>query len=206
MLAPTDPVPAGDVQVGPPFEGREHTAHGALATEAGLHDGLAVPFVDPALHVALCGVGLAAVAEWVLWDVLHRVAMGVALGRPSAGSRGVWFVVPAGNALAEARPGVMALAAVLPCDGPVEPAEVYGLVAAVVARAVTRRAAPRSAARAPATSTLQRGAGGRGDPASGAASGRWWPSTACAASARSPTAATPRRTSRSWTGRRSGRC
>ena len=39
VLAPTDPVLAGDVQVGPPLEGREHPVRFALTTEAGLNDG-----------------------------------------------------------------------------------------------------------------------------------------------------------------------
>lgn len=43
VLAPTDPVLAGDVQVGPPLEGGEHPVRYALTTEAGLNDGLAFP-------------------------------------------------------------------------------------------------------------------------------------------------------------------
>ncbi len=41
VLAPTDPVLAGDVQVGPPHEGGEHPVRYTLTTEAGLNDGLA---------------------------------------------------------------------------------------------------------------------------------------------------------------------
>jgi sodium/hydrogen antiporter len=37
-LAPTDPVLAGDVQIGPPLEGGEHPVRFALTTEAGLND------------------------------------------------------------------------------------------------------------------------------------------------------------------------
>ncbi len=37
VLAPTDPVLAGDVQVGPPLEGREHPVRFSLTTEAGLN-------------------------------------------------------------------------------------------------------------------------------------------------------------------------
>jgi NhaP-type Na+/H+ or K+/H+ antiporter len=33
VLAPTDPVLAGDVQVGPPLEGREHPVRFALTTK-----------------------------------------------------------------------------------------------------------------------------------------------------------------------------
>lgn len=41
VLAPTDPVLAADVQVGPPQEGQEHAVRFTLTTEAGLNDGLA---------------------------------------------------------------------------------------------------------------------------------------------------------------------
>jgi sodium/hydrogen antiporter len=44
-LAPTDPVLASDVQVGPPRSGEEDDARFALTSEAGLNDGLAFPFV-----------------------------------------------------------------------------------------------------------------------------------------------------------------
>lgn len=43
VLSPTDPVLAGDVQVGPPLEGREHPVRFTLTAEAGLNDGLAFP-------------------------------------------------------------------------------------------------------------------------------------------------------------------
>ena len=44
-LAPTDPVLASDVQVGPPKSGEEDKTRFALTSEAGLNDGLAFPFV-----------------------------------------------------------------------------------------------------------------------------------------------------------------
>jgi NhaP-type Na+/H+ or K+/H+ antiporter len=42
-LAPTDPVLASDVQVGPPKSGEEDDTRFALTSEAGLNDGLAFP-------------------------------------------------------------------------------------------------------------------------------------------------------------------
>lgn len=53
VLAPTDPVLAGDLQVGPPTEGGEHPVRFALTTEAGLNDGLAFPFV----YLAIAALG-----------------------------------------------------------------------------------------------------------------------------------------------------
>ena len=59
-LAPTDPVLAADVQVGPPNSGKEDEVRFSLTAEAGLNDGLAFPFVNLALAVAASGgiVGL----------------------------------------------------------------------------------------------------------------------------------------------------
>ena len=45
-LAPTDPVLASDVQVGPPRQGMEDEVRFTLTSEAGLNDGLAFPFVN----------------------------------------------------------------------------------------------------------------------------------------------------------------
>lgn len=42
-LAPTDPVLASDVQVGPPGQGEEDEVRYTLTSEAGLNDGLAFP-------------------------------------------------------------------------------------------------------------------------------------------------------------------
>ena len=53
-LAPTDPVLAGDIGVGPPGEeGEEHEPHFGVSAEAGFNDGLAFPFV-------LLGIAIAA--------------------------------------------------------------------------------------------------------------------------------------------------
>ena len=51
-LAPTDPVLAGDLGVGPPGEEDETETSFALTSEAGLNDGLAFPFVFLGLAVA----------------------------------------------------------------------------------------------------------------------------------------------------------
>ena len=81
VLAPTDPVLAGDVQVGPPHEGGEHPVRFALTTEAGLNDGLAFPFVHIALAIGTAGMLSAdMVGEWLMRDVLYRIIVGLISG------------------------------------------------------------------------------------------------------------------------------
>ena len=119
VLAPTDPVLAADVQVGPPHEGAEHPVRFTLTTEAGLNDGLAFPFVYLGLVVAAEGLnpGLWGL-DWFLRDVVYRIALGVGMGWAGGRVLGyVLFKVPRGAVLAETQSGVIALAGVLLCYG-----------------------------------------------------------------------------------------
>ncbi|TDX24192.1 sodium/proton antiporter (CPA1 family) [Modicisalibacter xianhensis] len=80
-LAPTDPVLAADVRVGPPQAEPEDEVRFSLTSEAGLNDGLAFPFIFLAIGLASHGVGWGAWAwEWLLLDVVWRVAAGCAAG------------------------------------------------------------------------------------------------------------------------------
>ena len=55
VLAPTDPVLAADIQVGPPRSGGEDEVRFSLTSEAGLNDGLAFPFTNFAIAMAASG-------------------------------------------------------------------------------------------------------------------------------------------------------
>ena len=80
-LAPTDPVLASSVQVGPPQDAEEDEVRFALTSEAGLNDGLAFPFVHLAIAVALHGVGLGGWTwEWLGVAVLWKIAAGIGVG------------------------------------------------------------------------------------------------------------------------------
>lgn len=142
VLAPTDPVLAGDVQVAPPHQGGEHPVRHTLSTEAGLNDGLAFPFV----HLGVALVGLAGITpdllgEWLLRDLLYRVLAGAAAGSALGWLLGrILFAWPPGNALSETGAGVAALAGVLLAYGATELAEGYGFIAAFAAGYVLRRA------------------------------------------------------------------
>jgi NhaP-type Na+/H+ or K+/H+ antiporter len=80
-LAPTDPVLASSVQVGPPQDPEEDEVRFALTSEAGLNDGLAFPFVHLAIAVALHGADLGTWArEWLGIAVLWKIAAGIGVG------------------------------------------------------------------------------------------------------------------------------
>lgn len=139
VLAPTDPVLAGDVQVGPPTEGGEHPVRFALTAEAGLNDGLAFPFVYLALAAA---TGLTAVSavEWAAYDLAYRIIVGVVVGGVTGWGLGqVVFRWPADNVLAETGSGVLALAGVLVCYGAAELVHGYGFIACFVGGLAFRR-------------------------------------------------------------------
>ena len=141
VLAPTDPVLAADVQVGPPQEGQEHPVRFTLTTEAALNDGLAFPFVYLGLIVATEGLNVGAWgAEWFLRDVLYRIVVGTAMGW--AGGKALAFILfsfPRGAVLAETGSGVIALAGVLLCYGTTELIEGYGFIAVAVLGLTLRR-------------------------------------------------------------------
>ncbi len=141
VLAPTDPVLAGDVQVGPPTEGGEHPVRFSLTTEAGLNDGLAFPFVYLALIVAAEGFAPQQWGvEWLLRDVVYRIVVGTAAGAAAGWLLGkILFALPRGNPLADTGAGVVALAGVLFCYGAAELVEGYGFIAVFVAGLTLRR-------------------------------------------------------------------
>ena len=135
ILAPTDPVLAGDVQVGPPHEGGEHPVRYALTTEAGLNDGLAFPFVHLGIAVATAGgFSLALAGEWFARDLIYRVIVGAVAGAGVGWLLAkVLFDWPRENALSKTGSGVIALAGVLLAYGLTEVIEGYGFIAAFTA-------------------------------------------------------------------------
>ncbi len=141
VLAPTDPVLAADVQVGPPQEGDEHHVRFTLTTEAGLNDGLAFPFVYLGLIIAAEGVTPGTWAwEWLARDVLYRIVLGAIMGWVGARALGfILFTVPKEAVLAETGSGVIALAGVLLCYGSTELLEGYGFIAVAVLGLTLRR-------------------------------------------------------------------
>ncbi|MET0507908.1 MAG: cation:proton antiporter [Burkholderiaceae bacterium] len=134
-LAPTDPVLAADVQVGPPKTGEEDEVRFGLTSEAGLNDGLAFPFVHLALALALHASApepwLAAwFAHSVIWEIAAAIFAGWAIGR---GFGWLTFHVPAKSRLAQTGDGLIAIAATLIAYGLAEIIDCYGFLAVFVA-------------------------------------------------------------------------
>lgn len=138
-LAPTDPVLAGDVGVGPPGDEDEHEPRFAVTAEAGLNDGLAFPFVFLGAYVAAEG-GSDWAWEWLAADVVYAILAGVAIG--AAGG----YVIAANivwlrdrRLVSDALDGWIAVAAVLLIYGLTEVAGAYGFLAAFAAGVGFRR-------------------------------------------------------------------
>lgn len=79
-VAPTDPVLASGVQVGPPGTGDKNDVKFALTSEAGLNDGLAFPFVNLAIILAATGFSGQELLQWFAVDVLWKIFAGVLVG------------------------------------------------------------------------------------------------------------------------------
>jgi NhaP-type Na+/H+ or K+/H+ antiporter len=80
-LAPTDPVLASDVQVGPPGEGVEDDVRSTLTAEAGFNDGLAFPFVNLAIAIAIASQsGAPWFGSWLTVDIVWKLGVGMAAG------------------------------------------------------------------------------------------------------------------------------
>ena len=144
-LAPTDPVLASDIQVGPPREGREDDVRFALTAEAGLNDGLSLPFVYLALALAAAGNAplQASLTHWFLVDVLWRLGAGVAIGWFCGRVLGhLMFRLPESTRIARSGEGFVALGATCLGYGLTELAHGYGFLAVFVT-ALTIRATER---------------------------------------------------------------
>jgi NhaP-type Na+/H+ or K+/H+ antiporter len=143
-LAPTDPVLASDVQVGPPGEAEEDATRFALTSEAGLNDGLAFPFVHGAVALALAAAGEpASLADWLAVAVAWKIAAGVAVGWAVGRVLG-WLVfhLPNRARLSRTGDGFVALGITCLAYGLAEAAQGYGFLAVFVA-ALALRAAER---------------------------------------------------------------
>jgi sodium/hydrogen antiporter len=136
VIAPTDPVLAADVQSGGPGAGAEEDeVRFALTSEAGLNDGLAFPFTNAAIAMAVAGTDPAGwIVEWVTVALVLKVTIGIVMGWVVGKAIAyLVFEVTAGDTpLARTAEGLVALAATLFSYGLTELAQGYGFLAVFV--------------------------------------------------------------------------
>ncbi|MER6115910.1 cation:proton antiporter [Streptomyces sp. NPDC001743] len=149
-LAPTDPVLAAEVRVGEPTSGEdeedEEEVRFTLTSEAGLNDGLALPFVLAAVALAsAAGDGWSAgwIGHWLLADVLLRASVGLIAGVAVGRLLGWLFFRSRHVRLSRQMEGFTALGATFSAYGIAELVHGYGFLAVFVT-ACTIRAAERS--------------------------------------------------------------
>jgi sodium/hydrogen antiporter len=155
-IAPTDPVLASEVQVGPPGhrspsstaddvrgdgggEGADEVRF-ALTSEAGLNDGLAFPFTYLAVLLALVGYAPSRwLGQWLLVYVAYKIVVGV-VGGIVVGwlLAAVVFRLSADSPLSRSVQGLEAVAGTLIAFAAVELVGGYGFVAVFVAALAMR--------------------------------------------------------------------
>jgi NhaP-type Na+/H+ or K+/H+ antiporter len=140
-LAPTDPVLASDVQVGPPRTGEEDEVRFALTSEAGLNDGLSFPFVYLAIAIAMASQqGWGLFEHWALVDVGWRLVAGLSMGVIAGKLFGYLSFRLSARSLARTQDGFVALGMTFTAYGLTELVGGYGFVAVFLAALAFRDA------------------------------------------------------------------
>ncbi|WP_211310873.1 cation:proton antiporter [Cereibacter johrii] len=141
-LAPTDPVLASDVQVGPPKTGEEDEVRFALTSEAGVNDGAAFPFVHLAIALAASAMtGEPWLGEWLAHNVLWEIGAGILVGYLIGRLFGwITFRIPAETKLVKTGDGLIALSATFVSYGVTETMHCYGFLSVFVTALTFRRA------------------------------------------------------------------
>lgn len=142
VLAPTDPVLAANVQVGPPKDNTsEDEVRFGLTLEAGLNDGLAFPFVYLAIALVTATSVSDALVTWAWWDFGYRIIvgsiMGYGFGKILAWTFNHYRKRMAARYDTEVEEGFFVLAATLLTYSITELAEGYGFLAVFVAAVVS---------------------------------------------------------------------
>lgn len=139
-LAPTDPVLASDVQVGPPKEKTRSAVRFSLTAEGGLNDGMAFPFTLLAILLATKGGNIQEdLITWFLRDFLYKIFAGVACGIIIGKTMAyLIFHLPKKHKFNTPEDGFIALSATLLVYGITELLYGYGFIAVFVC-AVTFR-------------------------------------------------------------------
>ena len=139
ILAPTDPVLAGDIGVGPPGEEDEYEPNFSITGEAGLNDGLAFPFLFLGVFMVVEDGG-GWLGDWLLADVIYAIGAGVAIGAAVGyGLGGLALRLRRRHLLSVAFDGWLAIPSVLAIYALTETAGGYGFIAAFAGGVAYRR-------------------------------------------------------------------
>ncbi|HEX8052034.1 MAG TPA: cation:proton antiporter [Thermoleophilaceae bacterium] len=139
VLAPTDPVLAGDVGLSAPGGEVYGEPRLSLHTEAGFNDGLASPFVVLGLFVAELG-GSDWVGEWIGADLLYGAGVGLALGAAAGFAAAAGLTAARGAGVITGRlEGFVTIGLMLAIYGASEAVGTYGLLAVFAAGFTFRR-------------------------------------------------------------------
>lgn len=141
-LAPTDPVLASDIQVGPPGSGQDDETRFALTSEAGLNDALAFPFVHAAILLAAAGpTGEPWLWKWLSFYVLWKLVVGIVLGVTVGWVLGwLLFHIPNRARLSRTGDGLVAVGISSLAYALTEMVQGYGFLAVFVASLAVRAA------------------------------------------------------------------
>jgi NhaP-type Na+/H+ or K+/H+ antiporter len=136
VLAPTDPVLAAEVQVGPPLEDEDaNETKFSLTAEAGLNDGMAFPFTWLAIVVAMTAVGdTPDLMHWFGYHVIYKIIAGMATGW-LMGKLAAFIIFDIADKydLLKSRDGFLAISLTLITYGLTEAIHGYGFLAVFVA-------------------------------------------------------------------------
>jgi sodium/hydrogen antiporter len=139
VLAPTDPVLADDVQVGPPLEKKRNDVRFYLTAEAGLNDGMAFPFTWLAIALATGAGDGSALWNWFSFDFIFRITIGLVVGFLLGRSLAfLLFFLPRKKNFLVTRDGFVAFSSTILVYGTTEVLHGYGFIAVFVC-AVTLR-------------------------------------------------------------------
>jgi sodium/hydrogen antiporter len=143
VLAPTDPVLANDVQTSDPGTPDNSSVRLTLTTEAGLNDGLAFPFTNLAIAVAVLGLAPSGwFVDWLLIDVLYKIITGGIVGVICGKFLGFLIFKLPENKNIKIADNVFAIALVLFPYAAAELVSSYGFIAVFVSASVFRQKRP----------------------------------------------------------------
>lgn len=141
LIAPTDPVLAGELQTSQPSDADTSKIKLGLTSEAGLNDGLAFPFTYFAIFAAQYGFNYENwIGEWVLHHLLIRIAIGLVIGLLSGWCLfKIVFSIAEKDMLSKISRGILSLSLTLLPYALTEIVGGYGFIAVFVAACMFSR-------------------------------------------------------------------